>query len=313
MMSSESTLAVMQVRHQTIKIIDEGAPEYPLSTLFNLRINPTHWTIFGHQVKRTFEIDSKGIPAQVREDALDFIREWTEIESGIERDNLANLKAGGVEIPEGPEEPVRSEPVYGSAAVSSPGFLNSASTKTVVTDVNVTNTKPESWGQKFQKATASQDAYYEEVGTQEVVTLPAPVGIGGIVRPAVSAVEAVAAWREFQALRGLILEKTDFQHIANKDFIKKSGWRKFATFYNLTDRIVEEVQVPLEKGFYWKIKVLCTAPNGRETEGVAMCASSEKSGPRILHDTYTTAHTRAKNRAISDMIAAGEVSAEEVE
>jgi hypothetical protein len=147
----------------------------------------------------------------------------------------------------------------------------------------------------------------------ETVNLPAPVGISGIVRPAVTAAEALAAWNEFQALKNYIIEKSDIQVIQGRNHIKKSGWRKFATFYNLTDQIVEETQVPLEKGgFYWKIKVVCTAPNGRQAEGVGLCAFSEKSGARALHDTYTTAHTRAKNRAISDMIAAGEVSAEEM-
>jgi len=157
--------------------------------------------------------------------------------------------------------------------------------------------------------------YAEVVAPEQMqeINLPAPVGINGIVRPAVTAAEALAAWNEFQALKNFIIEKSDIQVIKGKNHIKKSGWRKFATFYNLTDEIVEEAQTPLEKGgFYWKIKVVCTAPNGRKTEGVGMCASSEKSGERVLHDTYTTAHTRAKNRAISDMIAAGEVSAEEM-
>lgn len=152
--------------------------------------------------------------------------------------------------------------------------------------------------------------------TQEIesVNLPAPVGINGIVRPAVTAVEALAAWKEFQELKKYIIEKSDIQMIQGKPHIKKSGWRKFATFYNLTDEIVEEKEIPLDKGgYYWKIKVICTAPNGRRTEGVGMCASAEKSGARQIHDVYTTAHTRAKNRAISDMIAAGEVSAEEME
>ncbi len=61
------------------------------------------------------------------------------------------------------------------------------------------------------------------------------------------------------------------------------------------------------------MKVVCTAPNGRQTEGVAICTSTEKKFAHPEHDVYTTCHTRAKNRAISDMIAAGEVSAEEME
>ncbi|MCK5216621.1 MAG: hypothetical protein KAJ93_02470 [Methanosarcinales archaeon] len=134
-----------------------------------------------------------------------------------------------------------------------------------------------------------------------------------IVRPAITAQDAIAAWKEFQNLKTAILDKTDIMVIQGNNYTKKAGWRKFATFYNLTDKITEETRTPTENGsFLWKIKVECTAPNGRTTEGVAMCSSTEKSGKRIEHDTYATAHTRAKNRAISDMIAAGEVSAEEI-
>jgi len=152
-----------------------------------------------------------------------------------------------------------------------------------------------------------------EVVEAELVTLPVPSGLGGIVRPAVSASEALAAWREFQNLKKCILSKSDLQKIGDKDTIKKSGWRKFATFYNLTDRIVDETKENLPGGGYlWKIKVICKAPNGRETEGVGICASTERKFSHPEHDIYATAHTRSKNRAISDMIAAGEVSTEEL-
>lgn len=154
---------------------------------------------------------------------------------------------------------------------------------------------------------------YNDQKDLEPANLPAPVGIGGIVRPAVSAAEALAAWREFQELKRYILEPSDVMKIQGKPFIIKSGWRKFATFYNLTDRIVEENKESLDNGgFLWKIKVVCTAPNGRETEGVGICSSTEKRFAHLEHDVYATAHTRSKNRAISDMIAAGEVSYEEV-
>ena len=135
-----------------------------------------------------------------------------------------------------------------------------------------------------------------------------------IVRPAISAQAALQAWNEFQSLKTAVLSTSDLHLIQGKSFVKKSGWRKFATFYNLTDKIVDEQKIENTDGTYtWKIKAECIAPNGRITEGVAMCNSKEKSGARQEHDCYTTAHTRAKNRAISDMIAAGEVSAEEME
>lgn len=162
--------------------------------------------------------------------------------------------------------------------------------------------------EEIQEAVFEEDDIVESVA---MVTLPAPTG--GIVRPAVSAQEAVAAWREFQQLKKCILSKTDLVNIQGKDRIVKSGWRKFATFYNLTDRIVDEIKEDLgNNAFSWKMKVICTAPNGRQTEGIAICTSTEKKFAHPEHDVYTTCHTRAKNRAISDMIAAGEVSAEEL-
>ena len=135
-----------------------------------------------------------------------------------------------------------------------------------------------------------------------------------IVRPAVSAQQAIAAWNEFQDLKKAILQPSDIKKIQGKDFMVKSAWRKFATFFNLNDKIVEETQTPHQdgQGWTWKIKVECMAPNGRITEGVGMCSTSERTFAHLEHDTYATAHTRAKNRAISDMVAAGEVSAEEV-
>ena len=135
-----------------------------------------------------------------------------------------------------------------------------------------------------------------------------------IVRPAVSAQQAIAAWNEFQDLKRAILQPSDVKKIQGKDFMVKSAWRKFATFFNLNDKIVEETQTSHQdgQGWTWKIKVICTAPNGRFTEGVGICSTSERTFAHLEHDTYATAHTRAKNRAISDMVAAGEVSAEEV-
>jgi|GEM_PF-6196239 len=184
--------------------------------------------------------------------------------------------------------------------------------------------KTEKWSKPSPKGYTQKenviDASYQELGP---CNLPAPVGVSGIVRPAVTARQALAAWREFQELKKYIIEPSDLQEVEiydkktgtkkKKSFVVKSGWRKFATFYNLTDRIVEETKEPSgQGGFLWKIKVVCTAPNGRETEGVGMCSSTERGFAHPDHDIYATAHTRAKNRAISDMIAAGEVSYEEI-
>src|ERR1700674_1112033 len=64
--------------------------------------------------------------------------------------------------------------------------------------------------------------------------------------------------------------------------------------------------------FVWSFRVRAQAPNGRFTEAVAAGDSRERKFSHIEHDVQATAQTRAKSRAISDLIGAGEVSAEEM-
>jgi hypothetical protein len=76
---------------------------------------------------------------------------------------------------------------------------------------------------------------------------------------------------------------------------------------------VKEERTEREDGtFFWKIEVKAYAPNGRSCVGVGACDSRERKFAHLKHDVYATAHTRAKSRAISDLVAGGAVSAEEV-
>jgi len=154
-----------------------------------------------------------------------------------------------------------------------------------------------------------------------------------VVRPLQSAEEALADWQGYQRLTHAILDQSDYQKVQGKDFKKKSAWRKYAKAFNLSDEVVAETIVRRhdEKTCeilhnpeklqaqecscpttYARYRVRCLAPNGRVTEGVGVCSTKEQRGfSKPEHDIPATAHTRAKNRAISDMIGAGEVSAEE--
>ncbi len=149
----------------------------------------------------------------------------------------------------------------------------------------------------------------------------------GIVMPAVSAKEAIEAWKKYQALKEAIVEENDVQVIEGRKFLKKSYWRKVATFFNLTTEVVEERKEKLGKTFVWHFTVKATAPNGRFAIGVGSCDAFEKAflrdgqyvdrfgkpaKPNSIHNIRATAETRATNRAISNLVGAGEVSAEEV-
>lgn len=136
---------------------------------------------------------------------------------------------------------------------------------------------------------------------------------------------AAARMRLFEGLKMSLLTDSDIQTIKTKDgkersFIKRSGFRKLALAFNISDEIISKeqnvVSVPDDKGppyTIWTVTVKATASNGRSSLGLGSCSSRERAFAHPDHDILATAHTRAKNRAISDLIGSGEISAEEIE
>jgi hypothetical protein len=59
--------------------------------------------------------------------------------------------------------------------------------------------------------------------------------------------------------------------------------------------------------------VKAISPDGRYAEGFGNCSKFERGFTKHNHDIPSTAMTRAINRAVSDLIGAGEVSAEEIQ
>lgn len=135
-----------------------------------------------------------------------------------------------------------------------------------------------------------------------------------IVMPAVSVDEAAAFWKQYEDLKSKLITPNDTQMIGEESFLKKSFWRKLATCFNLSDEIVEKEIARTASGNIVRAEyvVRCTAPNGRSSVGIGIQTRSEYGGNHPEHDIPATAHTRAKNRAISDLVGGGEVSAEEV-
>jgi hypothetical protein len=262
---------------------------------------PGAWTVYSSVQGEYFPIDD--CPESTVKACEAFIQDYKQIRNEEpEKDHLDNLEGfEGLPTPE-PEktEDTRAKEYMEQKRQETP--------------------KKEVWSKPAPKTQPEKIPYDEGLESGD---LPAITGVG-IVRPVVNAAQALAAWNEFQALKRAIIEPSDLQEIEVYDkktgtkkkskFIKKSGWRKLAACFNLTIRIESEVKEPTKNGgFLWTIRVVCMAPNGREMTGVAKCSSDEKTGSRIEHDVYSTAYTRSVNRAISDLIAAGECSAEELE
>lgn len=140
-----------------------------------------------------------------------------------------------------------------------------------------------------------------------------------VIRP-LDADQLVDSFHAYQQLLPRLLVESDYQAAeAGKKFVKKSGWRKIATAFDLDVQIVGEQVERDGDGRILRAKTTAraTAPSGRSMDGDGYCTVDEFTGrraanPKLENDLRGTAATRAKNRAISDLVGMGEVSAEEV-
>jgi len=167
----------------------------------------------------------------------------------------------------------------------------------------------------------AEEEWFEESEEQEeeptdIVTVERPIGTivpSSIVSLAISPEDMRAQMKLFQRMKASLLDKNnDISTIQGLPYIKRSGWRKFALAFNISDEIVKEERDEHGNDFTWRIRVKASAPNGRSVIGIGACSSEERNFAHVRHDVYATAHTRAKNRALSDLIGSGEVSWEEL-
>lgn len=129
--------------------------------------------------------------------------------------------------------------------------------------------------------------------------------------------EARKAMADFQAFTAAMLVETDWQRAAGiKPFVKRSGWRKIATGYTLSCEILEDEVVERdERGEPKRARAKARVyhrETGRSWEGTGRCSTTERRFSKPEHDVTATAVTRAINRATSDLVGFGDVSAEEV-
>jgi hypothetical protein len=127
---------------------------------------------------------------------------------------------------------------------------------------------------------------------------------------------ALQEWEVYQDLTTKLLNDTDYQSIGDKRFKKKSAWRKYMRAFKLSDEVLEKEIIKDDTGKVTEASFLVKvwSPDGRSAQGWGNCSKFEnRRFSKINHDIPSTAMTRAINRAVSDLIGAGEVSAEEME
>lgn len=112
-----------------------------------------------------------------------------------------------------------------------------------------------------------------------------------------------------------IIGPNDVQMEGQRSFKKKTAWRKLARYFHISTELVRIERETLPSGhFLATVTARASAPWGQSMEAVGACCTDEATGRRIISiaDAIATAETRATNRATSNLIAMGEVSAEEI-
>ena len=133
--------------------------------------------------------------------------------------------------------------------------------------------------------------------------------------PVASAEDLVEAMKRFEEIKGkLLVRDRDTYTIENVERIRKSGWRKLALAFGVSDEIVREDVVhdttdPSYLCVHTRVKAW--ARGGRTVEGTGTASSRERKFAHLEHDLHALAHTRAKSRAIADMLGSSDLIAEE--
>lgn len=149
---------------------------------------------------------------------------------------------------------------------------------------------------------------------------PAPAVIFDIERTE----QNIKQWDE---VKKKVLSPSDTIRIGKSTYIKRSGWRKLALAANVATTIVEvkteaegQWEPSNEEGdFTAMVKARATASWGRSAEDLGTYSASEfiergskQRLPISRHNVVARAATRAINRAVSDLVGGGVVSAEEM-
>lgn len=128
--------------------------------------------------------------------------------------------------------------------------------------------------------------------------------------------QVVAGMAAYQELLPRLLTPADYQDAGRgKRFVKKSGLRKISRAFNLSTLIVAcEIERDADGAPQRASAIVrAVAPNGQACDGDGYCDAAEErfSGPRgnrtkLEHDLRASATTRAKSRAIADLIGMGD-------
>ena len=147
--------------------------------------------------------------------------------------------------------------------------------------------------------------------TVEVVPIPpAPI------LPAQSIADSVAAFAEYQTLKKELGDpNVDFTRIGSSVHPNKSFVSKLRKFFAISCEVTrDEMLVFDDKLIGWIVTVRASHSSGQYQDGDGTCELKEKNpNQQTIHNVRAHAVTRAKGRAVMDLVGFGDVTAEEIQ
>lgn len=155
----------------------------------------------------------------------------------------------------------------------------------------------------------------EESMSTQLVVRPEPV------RALMRGDEMALAITEYKELQNTLDKSMPDQimEIQGKQFRKKNYWRALRTAFGLSVECrtpEDQERVVTDDDWGYRVTYRATSPTGNFADGDGCCMASEKSKGRMTateHNVRSHAHTRGFNRAVSNLVGFGEVSAGEIE
>ena len=146
---------------------------------------------------------------------------------------------------------------------------------------------------------------------------PVPTEEEHFLAPVASTDKLVRAMRTFEEVKTKMLTERDKYALDDKgERIRKSGWRKLALAFGISDEVLHEERAVDDKDpvhVIVRFTVRAWARGGRSVVGVGSASSKERAFAHFEHDLRALAHTRAKSRAIADLLGSSDQVAEEFE
>jgi len=136
-----------------------------------------------------------------------------------------------------------------------------------------------------------------------------------MITPGGTIEQAKEQFEQYQELREELATDDDIVNIKGKEHPTKSFVRKVSRFFNLSCELISDEPVEVDEEIVaWTVIARASHKNtGQFQEADGSCEMSEKTGDgKTIHNIRAHAVTRAKNRAILDLVGFGEVSAEEI-